>query len=174
MKPLIAGQTSTQLTINLDVMSELVYVQWMHEALLEAEKAKEKGEVPVGAVIILDGNIIGRGHNSPISFNDPSAHAEINALRDAGKNMHNYRFPGAQMFVTLEPCAMCSGAILHSRISNLFFGAYDIKHSNDHVSKHGLFENRLLNHQTKVSGGILEEKCSEILRDFFQVKRSKS
>jgi tRNA(adenine34) deaminase len=151
-------------------LCQAVHLNWMNIALEEAEKSKKKDEVPVGAVIVLDGEIIGRGHNQPISKNDPSSHAEIEAIRDAAKNIENYRLNGANIYVTLEPCTMCYGAIVHSRISNIFFGAPDPK-SGVCGSCEDLSQRYYLNHRPLIMGQIMEQECSKILKDFFKAKR---
>jgi tRNA(adenine34) deaminase len=143
----------------------------MIEAIEEARKAQDLGEVPVGAVVILDGQVIGRGHNLPIKTHDPSAHAEIMALRNAGLSNRNYRLPGATIYITLEPCAMCVGAILHARLSRVVYGAPDPK-TGAATSVLNLFDEKFLNHQTKVDGGVLSESCSALLKDFFKAKRN--
>lgn len=145
--------------------------RWMIEAIEEARKAQDLGEVPVGAVVILDGKVIGRGHNLPIKTHDPSAHAEIMALRNAGLSNSNYRLPGATIYITLEPCAMCVGAILHARLGRVVYGAPDPK-TGAAISVLKLFDEKSLNHQTKVYGGILSESCSALLKDFFKAKRN--
>lgn len=145
--------------------------KWMSEAIQEALKAKEIGEVPVGAVVVLDGKVIGRGHNIPIKTHDPSAHAEIIALRNAGFFNKNYRLPGTTIYITLEPCAMCVGAIFHARLSRVVYGANDPK-TGAAVSVLNLFNEKMLNHQTEVKGGILSESCSALLKDFFKSKRN--
>ena len=152
-------------------MSQAVHLNWMNIALEEAEKSIKKDEVPVGAVIVLGGEIIGRGHNQPILKNDPSSHAEIEAIRDAAKNIENYRLNGANIYVTLEPCTMCYGAIVHSRISNIFFGAPDPK-SGVCGSCEDLSQRYYLNHRPLIMGQIMEQECSKILKDFFKAKRS--
>ena len=144
----------------------------MREALSLAQAAECLGEVPVGAVVVRDGEIIGRGFNSPIGENDPTAHAEIAALRDAARNIENYRLPGCELFVTLEPCAMCAGAILHSRISRVIYGARDPK-TGVHGSVVDLFAVDRLNHHTVVKGGVLAEECGQMLSRFFAERRSK-
>ncbi len=145
-------------------------VLYMREALLEAARAQDLGEVPVGAVVVLDHQVIGRGCNRPITDNDPSGHAEINALRDAAANLGNYRLSGADLYVTLEPCIMCAGAILHARISRLVFGARDEK-SGAAGSRLNLLESQFLNHQTRVVSGVLEREAAMLLQKFFQSKR---
>jgi len=152
-------------------VSQAVHLNWMNIALEEAEKSIKKDEVPVGAVIVLGGEIIGRGHNQPILENDPSSHAEIEAIRDAAKNIENYRLNGANIYVTLEPCTMCYGAIVHSRISNIFFGAPDPK-SGVCGSCEDLSQRYYLNHRPLIMGQIMEQECSKILKDFFKAKRS--
>lgn len=143
---------------------------FMQHALDLAEHAADLGEVPVGAVVVKDNDIVGRGFNQPIGQHDPSAHAEINALRDAARRLGNYRLPGCELYVTLEPCAMCAGAILHARIARVFFGAADPK-SGAAGSVVDLFSNTRLNHHTEVSGGILAEPCGQILSAFFAQRR---
>jgi len=144
---------------------------WMQKALEEAKKSLSKNEVPVGAVIIFDGVIIGRGHNQPILKTDPTSHAEIEAIRNASEKMKNYRLNGADLYVTLEPCAMCFGAIIHSRISNIFFGASDQK-SGVCGSCEDLSEKKYFNHKPHIIGQIMANECSKILKDFFIAKRS--
>ncbi len=144
--------------------------QWMHEALLLADIAADKGEVPVGAIVVLDNIIIGRGWNQPITTNDPTAHAEIVALRDAAKNINNYRLVDAELFVTLEPCSMCAGALVHSRIRRLVFGAAEPK-AGVVISKPNFFEQHFLNHQITVTGDILAELSAQKLQAFFQERR---
>ena len=145
--------------------------QWMTYAIKEAEKSLIINEVPVGAVIVLDGKIIGRGHNTPILNIDPTSHAEIEAIRNASENIKNYRLTGADIYVTLEPCAMCYGAIVHARISNIFFGASDQK-SGVCGSCEDLSEKKYFNHKPHIIGQIMANECSKILKDFFIAKRS--
>lgn len=146
---------------------------FMREAMSLARSAECLGEVPVGAVVVRDGVIVGRGFNSPIGASDPTAHAEIAALRDAARNLGNYRLPGCELFVTLEPCAMCAGAIMHARISRVVYGARDPK-TGVHGSVVDLFGVERLNHHAEVEGGILAEECSAILSAFFAARRRKS
>lgn len=143
---------------------------FMREALSMARSAECLGEVPVGAVVVLDGVIVGRGFNSPIGESDPTAHAEIAALRDAARNLENYRLPGCELFVTLEPCAMCAGAILHSRIARVVYGARDPK-TGVHGSVIDLFAVERLNHHTQVEGGVLADECGRLLSGFFANRR---
>jgi len=143
----------------------------MREAIYQAEAAGCLGEVPVGAVVVRDGEIVGRGFNAPIGEQDPTAHAEIAALRDAARNLGNYRLPGCELFVTLEPCAMCAGAILHARIDRVVYGARDPK-TGAHGSVFDLFAEERLNHHTTVVGGVLAEACGQLLRDFFAARRN--
>ena len=145
---------------------------FMREAISLARSAECLGEVPVGAVVVRDGAIVGRGFNSPIGESDPTAHAEIAALRDAARNLANYRLPGCELFVTLEPCAMCAGAILHSRISRVVYGARDLK-TGVHGSVVNLFAVERLNHHTVVEGGVLAEECGQLLSCFFAGRRVK-
>ena len=144
---------------------------WMEKALKEAEKSFSKEEVPVGAIIVLDGEIIGKGHNQPILKKDPTSHAEINAIRNATKKVGNYRLTGATLHTTLEPCAMCYGAIIHARIPRLVFGAYDPK-TGVCGSSIKLHEQECFNHIPEITGGVLELDCSLILKDFFKVRRN--
>ena len=143
---------------------------FMREAISLARSAECLGEVPVGAVVVCKGEIVGRGFNSPIGESDPSAHAEIAALRDAGRRLANYRLPECELFVTLEPCAMCAGAILHARIARVVYGARDLK-TGVHGSVLDLFAVERLNHHTEIVGGILAEECGRLLSDFFAGRR---
>ncbi len=144
---------------------------FMREAISMALAAECLGEVPVGAVVVKDGEIIGRGFNSPIGEADPTAHAEISALRDAARKLDNYRLPDCELFVTLEPCAMCAGAIIHARIARVVYGARDYK-TGVHGSVVDLFGVERLNHHTRVEGGILAEECGQLLSSFFASRRS--
>lgn len=144
--------------------------QFMRLALAQAELASEAGEVPVGAVLVKEGVVVASGFNQPICLHDPSAHAEMQALRAAGENLQNYRFPDCVLYVTLEPCAMCAGAILHARLSRLVFGATDPK-TGVAGSVFNLFEQKKLNHHTSVTGGVLAEECSHMLSTFFAQRR---
>jgi len=143
---------------------------WMAEALALARGAGARGEVPVGAVVVKDGAIIGRGGNAPIARNDPTAHAEIAALRDAGRTLGNYRLPACELYVTIEPCAMCAGAILHARIGRVVFGARDPK-TGACGSVLDLFAEPRLNHHATVVGGVLAEECGGLLARFFEERR---
>jgi tRNA(adenine34) deaminase len=145
---------------------------WMRQAFAEAEVAASVGEVPVGAVVVSNGEILGRGLNRPIQDSDPTAHAEIMALRAAATAVNNYRLPGTAVYVTLEPCAMCMGAMLHARVARVVFGAYDEK-SGAAGSVLDLSNNRKLNHQLEVNGGILADQCGALLQNFFKSRRSK-
>jgi tRNA(Arg) A34 adenosine deaminase TadA len=144
--------------------------RWMREALELAHAAEARGEVPVGAVVVCDGRIIGRGGNAPISGNDPTAHAEIAALRAAAGQLGNYRLPECDLYVTLEPCVMCAGAIMHSRLRRLVFGAPDPK-TGACGSVIDVFAEPRLNHHTRVSGGVLAAQCGELLSAFFAARR---
>ncbi|MDR0847145.1 MAG: tRNA adenosine(34) deaminase TadA [Lactobacillales bacterium] len=147
--------------------------EFMGEALKEAKKASAIGEVPIGAIIVKDGEIIGRGHNETIKNNDASAHAEMNAIRNASKNIENYRLTGADLYVTIEPCAMCSGAIIWSRLKTVYFGAYD-KKAGCAGSLYDLPEDSRFNHRAVVVPGIREKECAEIISDFFAELRKKN
>lgn len=144
---------------------------FMREALSLARAAECLGEVPVGAVVVRDGVIVGRGFNSPIGESDPTAHAEVAALRDAARNLDNYRLPGCELFVTLEPCAMCAGAVLHARLARVVYGARDYK-TGVHGSVVDLFAVERLNHQTEVLGGVLADECARLLSGFFAARRA--
>jgi len=145
--------------------------QFMKLALQEAQKSQEMNEVPVGAIIAINGEVISKSHNKPISQNDPTSHAEINALRNATQKVGNYRLTDAILYVTLEPCAMCYGAIVHARISRLVFGAYDPK-TGVCSSSIKLNEQECFNHTPDITGCVLKEDCSSILRDFFKERRN--
>ncbi len=142
----------------------------MRAALAEAKKAWAKGEVPVGAVIVKHGEIVGRGHNQPIVRHDPSAHAEMMALRQAARRLENYRLPGSTMYITLEPCLMCVGAMLHARLQRIVFAAEDPK-TGAAGSVINPFPDRRLNHHTEVVGGLLQAEASEMLKQFFRERR---
>jgi len=144
--------------------------RYMALALEEAAAAAAAGEVPVGALIVSDGRIIARAHNRPIAMNDPTAHAEILVIRAAARHAGNYRLSGATLYVTLEPCFMCAGAVIHARVSRVVFGAMDPK-GGAVVSVGRVFENTLLNHRVDFTGGVMEKQCAEILSSFFQQKR---
>lgn len=146
--------------------------EYMREALALAREAWAAGEVPVGAVVVLDGVIVGRGFNAPISRHDPTAHAEISALRDAAERLGNYRLPGCSLYVTLEPCTMCMGAIFHARIARVVFGASDPK-TGACGSVIDLPAEGRLNHHAAVAGGILAGECGGLLSDFFAQRRGK-
>ena len=144
--------------------------KWMQIAIIEANIAKVKGEVPVGSILVQNSQIIAKAHNCPISKNDPTAHAEIEVLRKAGKKLLNYRLPKTTLYVTLEPCAMCLGAMIHARIERVVFGASDPK-SGVCGSTIDLSSESIFNHQISVSGGVLEHECKNILQSFFKLRR---
>jgi tRNA(adenine34) deaminase len=146
---------------------------FMREALALAREAGALGEVPVGAVIVLDGQIVGRGFNQPIVRHDPTAHAEVMALRDAAKNVANYRLPGCELYVTLEPCVMCTGAIFHARIARVVYGARDPK-TGVAGSVLDLYSQERLNHHAGVEGGVLAEECGGLLSVFFAARRART
>ena len=143
---------------------------WMRVALEEAAVASVNGEIPVGAIVVAGDRIVGRGHNRSIGLSDPTAHAEVMALRDAGARIGNYRLPETIMYVTLEPCPMCAGALLHARVGNLVFGARDSE-IGAAGSAMNLLESPLTNHRCQVIAGILETDCSERLEQFFALRR---
>ncbi len=143
---------------------------WMEEALLAAQEALNIGEVPVGAVVIFEDKIVGRGWNRNLSDRDPSAHAEIIALREAGATIGNHRLIGCELFATIEPCAMCAGAMVHSRLKRLVFGADDPKAGAVH-SVMQVLNHPQLNHKMEVRGGVLADRCAELLREFFRERR---
>lgn len=144
--------------------------QFMQQALDQAKLAAVAGEVPVGAVLVRDGQVISTGFNQPISNSDPSAHAEMMALRAAALEESNYRLPGTTLYVTLEPCTMCAGAMLHARVDRVVFGATDPK-TGAAGSVLNVFSEKQINHQTQVEGGIMSEECGQVLRNFFKERR---
>jgi tRNA(adenine34) deaminase len=144
--------------------------QFMQQALDQAKLAAAAGEVPVGAVLVRDGQVISTGFNRPITNSDPSAHAEMMALRAAAQSESNYRLPGTTLYVTLEPCTMCAGAMLHARVGRVVFGAPDPK-TGAAGSVLNVFSEKQINHQTQVEGGIMSEECGQVLRDFFKGRR---
>lgn len=144
----------------------------MHEALALAAQGAALGEVPVGAVLVQQGEIVGRGFNCPISTHDPSAHAEMVAIRAAAQQVANYRLPGSTLYVTLEPCSMCAGLIVHSRVQRVVYGASEPK-AGVAASRGQFFAQEFLNHRVLVEGGVLQEACSTLLSDFFRQRRQK-
>jgi tRNA(adenine34) deaminase len=144
---------------------------YMCVALALAEQAQLLGEVPVGALVVKEGEIIGRGFNTPITCQDPSAHAEMRALRDAAKNIGNYRLVGCELYVTLEPCLMCAGAIMHARIARVVFGASDLK-TGACGSVLNVFAEQRLNHHAHVQGGVMAAECGALLTQFFALRRA--
>jgi tRNA(adenine34) deaminase len=144
--------------------------QFMQQALEQAGLAALAGEVPVGAVIVRNGEVIARAFNQPITKHDPSAHAEMLALRQAALSEENYRLPGTTLYVTLEPCTMCAGAMLHARVDRIVYGATDPK-TGAAGSILDVFSLKQINHQTVVEGGVMIEECGQLLRDFFKERR---
>ena len=144
----------------------------MRQALALAKQAADTEEVPVGAVVVADGKVIGRGFNCPISASDPTAHAEIVAMRDAAERIGNYRLSGCELFVTIEPCTMCLGAMLHARIKRVVFGAREPR-AGAFVSNPMLMDADHFNHKIEWTEGVLSEHCSELIKDFFKRRRSK-
>jgi len=155
---------------NPDFMRSRDDESWMEQALEQARLAAQAGEVPVGALVIKDGEIIGLGHNRNLLDHDPSAHAEIIALRQAAARLGNHRLTGCEMFVTIEPCAMCAGALVHARLARLVYGTSDPK-AGAAGSVLQVLNHSGLNHKMEVRSGVLAEKCSEILQKFFREKR---
>jgi tRNA(adenine34) deaminase len=143
---------------------------FMQQALALADEAERQGEVPVGAVVVFNGEVVGKGFNQPITSSDPTAHAEIVALRDAASNLGNYRLADCDLFVTVEPCSMCAGALVHARIRKLFFGANEPK-AGAVSSARQLLDDPAMNHRVVWEGGLLEAQCREKIRNFFQKKR---
>ena len=143
---------------------------WMTEALAEAVLAEAKSEVPIGAIVVLNDLILGRGHNRPISQNDPTAHAEMIALREAARMLNNYRLPGTTLYVTVEPCLMCMGALLQARVRRLVFGCYDPK-AGAAGSLFNVANDPRLNHQLEVTAGVRADESRELLQRFFRSKR---
>jgi len=144
--------------------------RWMALAIEQAKKAEGLVEVPVGAVLVQDNELITQAHNQPISTNDPTAHAEIELLRSAGKKLNNYRLPNTTLYVTLEPCTMCLGAIIHARITRVVFGAYDEK-TGVCGSCIDLSTSKWFNHSIEIKGGVLADECKNLLQQFFKKRR---
>lgn len=149
----------------------LEHEKWMRRALELADRAAQQGEVPVGAVIVRDGEMLGEGWNQMIGSNDPTAHAEIVAMRAAADKTENYRLPGATLYVTLEPCTMCAGAMIHARIERLVFGAFEPK-AGVICSRFSLVDEPWYNHKMEWQGGVLEDESSTMLQTFFKARRS--
>jgi tRNA(adenine34) deaminase len=146
-------------------------VKWMRHALGLAKRAGESGEIPVGAVVVMGNQVLGEGSNRPISESDPTAHAEIVALRAASQRVGNYRLPGATLYVTLEPCAMCAGAIVQARIARVVYGAHDSK-AGAAGSVFNLLQDTKLNHRAVIASGVLAQECGDVLMQFFSVRRA--
>lgn len=144
---------------------------YMQQAIAAAQKAWELGEVPVGAVVVKNGEVIATGYNQPIARHDPTAHAEIAALRAAASVLGNYRLPGCELFVTLEPCVMCAGAMMHARLSRVVYGATDLK-TGACGSVVNLFAEEKLNHHTDLLGGVMADECGTLLKSFFAERRA--
>ena len=163
---LLSGSNNTKYPMD----NEPTDSDFMLQALDLANKASDMGEVPVGALLVKEDNVIGRGWNQPIHLHDPSAHAEMMAIRDAGQQLGNYRLPETTLYVTLEPCMMCAGLMIHTRIKRIVFGAFDPKTGAD-GSMFSLINDSRHNHQIEVVGGVLQKECSEILKSFFRGRR---
>jgi tRNA(adenine34) deaminase len=156
------------MTVDMDTAADAGFMQL---ALAQAQIARELGEVPVGAVLVKDGLVVAAGYNRPIGSHDPTAHAEIMALRAAAQTLGNYRLPGCALYVTLEPCVMCAGAMLHARLARVIYGAADPK-TGACGSVVNLFEQEKLNHHTGLSGGVMAEQCAALLKLFFAERRA--
>ena len=165
------SQTSS--SVDASVKTSVQDEHWMQYAQQLAAKAEEQGEVPVGAVLIKNDQVVGEGWNQPITLSDPSAHAEIMALRSAGQSLDNYRLPDTTLYVTLEPCSMCAGAMLHARVGRVVFGAYDPK-TGAAGSVYDTLQHEHNLHKLDVQGGVLALGCSEQLKRFFRSKRQKT
>lgn len=163
-----AGKHDRDQTDQLSADDDLAF---MREALSLAQRAAAQGEVPVGAIIVKNGQVVGQGYNQPVSSHDPSAHAEICALRDAGQTLENYRLPGCTLYVTIEPCTMCLGAIIHARIARLVFGAAEPRYGAV-SSGQRLLENGVYNHELAVSSGVLAEEAASLMKQFFRQRRA--
>ena len=144
--------------------------KWMNLAIKQAIKAEKEGEVPIGAVLVKEGVLIAKAHNQPITKNDATAHAEVQLLRNAGKKLQNYRLTGSTLYVTLEPCAMCFGAMIHARVERIVFGAYDPK-TGVCGSSEDLTNANCFKHKINITGGVSERKCSQLLQTFFKSRR---
>jgi tRNA(adenine34) deaminase len=151
-------------------MPDSIDESFLRMALHLAHEAENAGEVPVGAIVVLDGGVIGRGRNSPVERNDPTAHAEILALREASAAIGNYRLEGVTLYCTLEPCVMCAGALVASRVARLVFGARDLRFGGVR-SKFRLADSELLNHRVEIVEGVLAAECAELMRRFFEQRR---
>jgi tRNA(adenine34) deaminase len=149
------------------------HIEWMKEAIREAEIARSYGEVPIGAVVVHNGSVVGRGHNMRETWRDPTAHAEILAIREASRKLGGWRLTGCTLYVTLEPCPMCAGAIVLSRVDEVVFGAFDPK-AGAGGSVFNILQTAELNHTPKVRTGILGEECGKMLKDFFQGLRARN
>lgn len=163
-------EEATQAETDFDGTDEF----WMRQAIALAHRAQLEGEVPVGAVLVRDGELLGEGWNSPIGRHDPSAHAEILALRQAGSRVGNYRLPGTALYVTLEPCPMCAGAIIQARVARVIYGAPDPKAGAAGSRFDLLPSDHRFNHRTQCVGGLLAEECGHLLRSFFAARRKKA
>jgi len=151
-------------------VSERTDAEWMAQALALARRAEAAGEVPVGAVLVRDGELLGEGWNRPIGGHDPTAHAEIEALRRAARRVGNYRLPDSTLYVTLEPCPMCAGALVHARVARVVYGAADPR-TGAGGSVFNILQDERLNHRAEVLGGVEAEACAELLRGFFRARR---
>jgi tRNA(adenine34) deaminase len=167
----IGFRSNSEKDIRLNVADNRSDQDWMRLALTLAQRAAEAGEVPVGALLVRDGEVIGEGWNRPIGTHDASAHAEIQALRDAGRRVGNYRLPDTALYVTLEPCVMCAGAIVHARIGQVIYGAPDPRAGACGSVFDLLPSDDRFNHRTACRGGILADECAETLRAFFRARR---
>jgi tRNA(adenine34) deaminase len=151
-------------------VTETADERWMAEAVALARAAKESGEVPVGAILVAGGVVVGRGANASITSSDPTAHAEMIAIREAARALGNYRLEGATLYVTLEPCAMCAGALVHARVARLVFGARDLRFGGVR-SKFRIADSELLNHRVEITEGVLGADCVRLLQGFFESRR---
>lgn len=147
-------------------------IDFMRLALAEAEQAAACGEVPVGAVLVQEGRVVGKGFNQPIRSHDPSAHAEMVALRQAAQAQQNYRLPNSTLYVTLEPCTMCAGLLIHSRVTRLVFGASEPR-AGAVISRSQILAQPWMNHRIEVEGGVLEDECAALLTEFFRARRER-
>ena len=163
----LPGSIALEVSRTSNFLGQVRHKQWMEEALEQARIALAKNEVPVGAVLLIENEVVGRGHNGPIESCDPTAHAEIRALREACLKQKNYRLPGSTLYVTLEPCLMCAGALLHARVAEVVFGAREPV-GGAAGSIMNVLESGWLNHSAKVTAGIGAEESSEMLQEFFE------